>query len=300
MMTETWEARSDSSKTRVKIYRNNRFVLAYNTGGPIGDFYRPRPDFYPVYSPEGYLLTDQHTYRHIHHASLWLGHGRVGHRVNNFFHNTPHDGRIITRKIAWSSGEDAFRMGSELEWVNVKGGVDLKELRLFELSTEGRTHILDWHTRLVPADQPVVMLRDNHSFICFRVADTMDVEDGGHILNADGQVNEEGCMMRPTAWIDYSGPVAGHSCGITLMNHPDNAPSNWFVRNYGTVCLSPFNEADVPLSPDTPFEYRVRFLLHDDGPEDMDIDNLYRAFVQRAVQDNPLETGGATDPELRF
>jgi hypothetical protein len=299
-MASDWDVRADSSKVRLKFFHRNRFALAYNTGGPVGDFYRPRPDFYPVYSPAGYLLTDQHTYRHVHHASIWLGHGRVGHRINNFYHNTPLDGRILTRQIGYQAGEDSLKLGSALDWVNIRGGVDLHETRLIDIVAQDRLYVLDWYTRLQPAEGPIPMLKDNHSLLCFRVADSMDVEDGGAILNANGQRDEEGCMMQHADWIDYSGPVAGHPCGVTLMNHPANLPSAWFVRNYGTVCLSPFNERDVVLEPDRPFEFRARFLLHDGGPDDIDIAGHWSAFIHRAAWENPLESNGVIETTLRL
>lgn len=283
-----WEVRTDSSGVRLKCFYNDRFALAYNTGGPMGDFYRPRPDFYPVYSPAGYLLTDQHTYRHVHHASIWLGHGRVGHRVNNFYHDTPKDGAIVTKRIEHRIDGDTLVLGSELEWVNIRNGVDLVETRLVEIVPHDGLYTLDWYTRIHPLERPVVMLEDNHSFLCFRVADTIDVEDGGRIVNANGQCNEEECMRQPADWIDYSGTVAGHPCGITMMNHPLNPPSNWFVRNYGTVCLSPFLDRDVTLEPDVPMEFRARFLLHDGGLEDTDVAGYWTAFTRRKPWENPL------------
>ncbi|MBI4551212.1 MAG: PmoA family protein [Candidatus Latescibacteria bacterium] len=286
--TAGWEVRTDSSNVRLKFFYQDRFVLAYNTGGPMGDFFRPRPDFYPVYSPAGCLLTDQHTYRHVHHASIWLGHGRVGHPVNNFYHDTPRDGLITTKRIAHQIDGPSLILGSELDWVNIRGGVDLKELRLVEVIPAPGLYVLDWYTRIAPPERPITMLRDNHSFLCFRVADTIDVEDGGQIINTNGQRNEEECMRQPADWIDYSGTVTGHPCGLTLMNHPANPPSNWFVRNYGTVCLSPFLDRDVVLDPGQPLEFRARFLLHDGGPDDIDIPGHWQAFTHRPEWQNPL------------
>lgn len=299
-MSSIWDVRTDSSQVRLKLFCDDRFALAYNTGGPTGDFYRPRPDFYPVYSPMGYLLTDQSTYRHAHHASIWLGHGRVGHRVNNFYHNTPHDGRIITRRIAVETHEKSVRLGSELEWVNIRSGVDLQEIRLVEITRGDNCYIMDWLTRLKPPERHITMLQDNHSLLCFRVADTMDVEDGGQIVNSNGQINEEACMGQAADWIDYSGLVGAHRCGITLMNHPTNVPSGWFVRNYGTICLSPFLTIDRTLNPDVWFDFRARFVLHDGSLQDVPISPIWEAFTRRSEWPNPLESGGTLVTDLRF
>ena len=299
-MSSVWEVRTDPSLVRLKLFCAGRLALAYNTGGPVGDFYRPRPDFYPVYSPLGYLLTDQSTYRHAHHASIWLGHGRVGHRVNNFYHNTPNDGRIITRRIAYGTCGNSVRLGSELEWVNIRNGVDLQEVRLVEITLEDGCYTLDWFTRLKSPERSITMLQDNHSLLCFRVADTMDVEDGGKIRNSNGQINEEACMGQVADWIDYSGLVGNHQCGITLMNHPSNVASGWFVRNYGTICLSPFLTNDRTLEPDVWFDFRARFVLHDGDLQDVSIPTLWEAFTKRTEWPNPLESDGTVVTELRF
>ena len=39
---------------RFKFYHGDSFFLAYNKGSTrYGDFYKSKPDFYPVYSPSG-------------------------------------------------------------------------------------------------------------------------------------------------------------------------------------------------------------------------------------------------------
>lgn len=113
-----------------------------------------------------------------------------------------------------------------------------------------------------------------------RVADTMDVEDGGTILNANGQRNEEEAMRQVADWTDYSGVVASKKVGITLMNHPSNPPSAFFTRNYGTF-LTNFTLPDkYELPRGERLTQRFRILIHEGDATEANIGDGYRQFVE--------------------
>ena len=131
-----------------------------------------------------------------------------------------------------------------------------------------------------PSQTDLTFAQDNHAFLGARVADTMDVEDGGTILNANGQRNEEEAMGQSANWTDYSGVVAGKTVGVTLMNHPSNPPSAFFTRNYGTF-LTNFTLLDkYELSRGERLTQRFRILVHEGDATEADVENYYNQFVE--------------------
>jgi len=107
----------------------------------------------------------------------------------------------------------------------------------------------------------------------------MDAEDGGMIINSNGQIGEEQTMRQVADWVDYSGMVAGQKVGITLMKHPSNPPSAFFTRSYGT-CLCNFtllNSYELPEGESV--KQRFRILIHEGGHEDIDIAGYFNQFA---------------------
>ena len=58
----------------------------------------------------------------------------------------------------------------------------LEEERNFTVIPGEAAHIIDLTSTLIASQTDLTFAQDNHSFLGVRVADTMDVEDGGTIL----------------------------------------------------------------------------------------------------------------------
>ncbi len=126
--------------------------------------------------------------------------------------------------------------------------------------------------------------KDVHGYIVIRVADSMDVEDGGTIISSNGGVNEDEIKEEQTRgqvdWLDYSGVVARQKVGIALMRHPSN-PQSWFLlRNYGLfACNITSQEESYELSQNERLTQRFRILVHEGDSNSIDIAIYYQAFV---------------------
>ena len=94
---------------------------------------------------------------------------------------------------------------TENGWVTKTGVRLLDEERNFTVILDEAVHIIDLTSTLIASQTDLTFAQDNHAFLGVRVADTMDVEDGGTILNANGQRNEEEAMRQSADWTDYSG-----------------------------------------------------------------------------------------------
>ena len=268
---------------RFKFYNRDTFLLAYNKGWvQYGDMYKSRPDFYPVYSPSGREVTCTCAYRYNHHKSIFIGHADVN-GINFFHDNNPtrsNLGDIVLEKGQHGIDENGMHVMTHNGWITKAGIRLLEEERNFTVILGENAHIIDLTSTLIASQTDLTFEQDNHAFLGVRVADTMDVEDGGTILNANGQRNEEEAMRQSANWTDYSGVVAGKTVGVTLMNHPSNPPSAFFTRNYGTF-LTNFTLLDkYELSRGERLTQRFRILVHEGDATEADVENYYNQFVE--------------------
>ena len=267
---------------RFKFYNEEAFCFAYNKGyTQYGDMYKSRPDFYPVYSPSGREVTATCAYRYNHHKSIFIGHADVN-GINFFHDNNPtrsNLGDIVLEQSEHEIDESGIHVMTHNGWITKTGDRLLGEERNFTVILDESAHIIDLTSTLIASQTDLTFAQDNHSFLGVRVADTIDVEDGGTILNANGQRNEEEAMQQSAAWTDYSGVVAEKTVGITLMNHPSNPPSAFFTRNYGTF-LTNFTLLDkYELSYGERLTQRFRILIHEGDAADANIEDYYNQFV---------------------
>ena len=271
---------------RFKFYSEGGFFLAYNKGcTQYGDMYKSRPDFYPVYSPSGREVTCTCAYRYNHHKSIFIGHANVN-GINFFHDNNPtrsNLGDIVLEKSQHAVDGNSIHITTHNGWIMKTGVRLLDEERSFTVIPDGIAHTIDLTSTLIASQTDLTFAQDNHAFLGVRVADTIDVEDGGTILNANGQRNEEEAMRQSADWTDYSGPVAGKTVGITLMNHPSNPPSAFFTRNYGTF-LTNFTLLDkYELPHGESLTQRFRILIHEGDAVDANVENYYNQFVETSL-----------------
>ena len=279
----TVDPRIIEEELRFKFYNKEAFCLAYNRGHTqYGDMYKSRPDFYPVYSPSGREVTSTCAYRYNHHKSIFIGHADVN-GINFFHDNNPTRsdlGDILLEKSQHEIDDGGIHVMTENGWVTKTGVHLLDEERNFTVILDEKVHIIDLTSTLIASQTDLTFAQDNHAFLGVRVADTMDVEDGGTILNANGQRNEEEAMQQSADWTDYSGVVAGKTVGVTLMNHPSNPPSAFFTRNYGTF-LTNFTLLDqYKLSRGERLTQRFRILIHEGDAAEANIEDYYNQFVE--------------------
>lgn len=268
---------------RFKFLWKGRLALAYNKGDPHwGDFHLSRPNFFPVHTPSGRPVTTQGAYRFNHHKSVFLGHGNVN--GVNFFHDNdptrPHLGDVVFEQGEAETTPLSIVLDTRNGWIAKTGERLLTERRLIVWTPGETVHVLDVTSTLRSHVGDVLFAKDAHAYLGVRVADTIDVEDGGRVVNANRQVNEEGTMNQFADWVDYSGEVAGALCGVTLMHHPANPPSPYFVRNYGTMLSNFTLREPYLLREGERLTQRFRLLIHDGGAEEVDIAAYHREFAE--------------------
>jgi hypothetical protein len=270
---------------RWKFRRQGNLVLAYNRGyQKRGDFYKSKPDWYPVLTPSGREVTISSAYRYNHHHSIWIGHGNVN-GINVFHDNNPtrsNLGDIVVEQAATRPVPGGATLESTNGWIATDGRRLLTEQRRFTVRPDqcaGQAHVLDIDSEIVASEGPLVLAKETHSYLGVRVADSMDVEDGGRAVNSNGDENEEGAMGKVARWLDYSGPVAGQQAGVTIMHHPANPETPFFCRNYGTMLSNLTLHAPWSIAAGERLRQRWRLLIHDGDAISFTPEAAYRAWL---------------------
>ncbi len=266
---------------RVQFRRDNMPLTVYRAH-PTQKF----PYFYPVAGPaSGLSLTTESSLPYPHHRGLWLGldplHG------GNYWHGSLDDGRIRSerRKVVKRS-ERSIAFTDRCEWERKGAPSPLHDERRFTVTlVDNRRWLIDADLELV-AEQPITIEEAKHSLFAIRAAADISPTYGGPLYNADGGRGAEGTYGKEARWCGYYGPRRRQPDtveGIAVMTHPDNPwRPVWFTRDYGHLSPSPFNFLEEPwkLAAGESVKLRYRVVLHAGSPEDANLAELYRQWVE--------------------
>ncbi len=257
-----------------------------------------KPFLYPLVGPAGSGYTRAYPMRqvegedhdHPHQRSFWFTHGDVD--GIDFWSETPRAGSIreVERKLI-TAGPVLGRFRSRNEWIAPGGKLVCEDERTFTFFSVSTTRVIDLEVVVKAARGAVTFGDTKEGTFGLRVASSMDVsrKRGGRILNAEGQ-KDDAAWGKPSAWVDYTGPVAGQTLGITVFDHPESFrhPTTWHVRTYGLFAANPFGYHDfgrkergdhtIPAGESIRFRYRV--ILHPGVVEASRIDEDYSAFAK--------------------
>jgi hypothetical protein len=92
--------------------------------------------------------------------------------------------------------------------------------------------------------------------------------------------------------VDYVGPVAGKTAGITIMDHPSSFryPCRWHVRDYGLFAANPFAlkeyepnrnwRGDHTIKSGEHIHFGYRILVHNGNTEQAGIKERFFCFAE--------------------
>lgn len=109
--------------------------------------------------------------------------------------------------------------------------------------------------------------------LAVRVATPLAVksQQGGHITDAEGRVDEENVWGKQADWCDYSGTLKGQYVGVTLMPDPNTFRRCWWhARDYGFLVANPFgrhaftgeSKSKIEVKPGESLRLRFGAMIH--------------------------------------
>lgn len=259
---------------------------------------RMRSYLWPVMSPAGIAVTAESPADHPHHNSVWVGadhfnahlpaaKGRTEEATYNFYIDDVFQGRAPGRILETdiegeATGHDRFRVRQTLEWrgptewAAPSGRVLAAEMRTTELAIADDVSTIDITSSLRPTEQAVTIGPTRHAWFGVRIAESMNVNEGGRLIDADGRAGGSQVTGEHAPWVDLSGPVGGgHHAGIAIFPDPRNRWGAWFATDWGTVAINPFLDEARTIAAGEDATYGTRLIVHDG----LDADRIARAYA---------------------
>lgn len=255
-----------------------------------------KPYLFPLIGPTGEPYTrafpmktvDGEDHDHPHQRSCWFTFGKVN--GIDFWAELPGHGTIKRTSHAKIGDGAAQVFVSTDDWLAPDGKKILSDERRIVFWNTQNTRVIDFDVTLKATEGPVTFGDTKEGMFGVRVASSMDVnrKTGGKITNAEG-ITDGPAWGKASPWVDYTGPVAGKTVGIAILNRPDSFryPTTWHVRDYGLFAANPFGYHDfgqkesgeytLPKGESIHFAYRV--ILHAGTTDDAMIASAFKAYA---------------------
>ena len=297
--TLSYESRVKTVPRGVELVEQGRRVEVRVDGRPLTTYIPddgPKPYYFPLIGPSGRAMTRSFPMKlvagekldHPHHRSLWFTHGSVN-KVD-FWSEMPGHGTIReTSRPTLVSGSAIGVIRTTDDWIGPDGKKVCEDERVVRFYATTRTRVIDFEVTLKATAGPVTFGDTKEGMFGLRVPTSMDVTSklGGRIVNAEG-VADKAAWGLASPWVDYSGPVAGKTVGISILDHPSSFrhPTTWHVRDYGLFAANPFGWHDfgkptrgdhtLPAGESIRFAYRI--VLHDGDALAADVAETARSY----------------------
>jgi hypothetical protein len=258
-----------------------------------------KPIIYPLVGPQGQLLARDYpmkpapeggTTDHIHQRSMWFTHGEVN--DVDFWAEGAGSGEIVHQALTSKSVKDgAASFSATANWKTPDGKALLAETKAITVRSTEAGREIDFAIELTALVDEVHFGDTKEGSFGIRVPDSLMVDRklGGKIINEHNQVDKDTWGHR-SRWVDYSGPVADKTAGITVLEHPASFghPCRWHVRTYGLFAANPFGEFHFVggdktdgfrLKKGDSIRLKYRIILHDGYGDAEAIGKQWQAFA---------------------
>ena len=221
---------------RIDVVIDGQFFTSYRFSAD-----EKYPFFFPVNGPSGASVTSMRNGTYPHHSSLFFGCDMVN--GGNYWQEGLNRGRIV------SEGAVVEKTGKEVvitdvcNWTRPGAEQPFRDTRRITISAPSKAvRQIDFDITM-EALIDVEIKKTNHSLFSARMDPDLSVEFGGTMLNAQGDLGQEGTCATRSPWIAYYGPRGnGKTEGLAIFQHPSNPwyPAQWLTRDYGFMSPTPF------------------------------------------------------------
>ncbi|MCC7087195.1 MAG: PmoA family protein [Pirellulales bacterium] len=283
----------EANKVTVAIDGNEALAYQYSPDDPL-------PNYWPLRSPSGKLLTPQQPSHHRHHRSLWIADNVQGENLPavDFYHcwknyrekNKPKSGyrHLIRHQRFGELRAEANRavIEAHLQWIVNETEPLLDDHRTLGVVALGQgEYLIDLQWKLTPARGEVRFLSDDvhyaWPYVCMHPQ--FSGARGGTITNDRGGRREQGTHGKVAKWVDYSNTVEGETEGLAVFVYPDGQEHRWLTREYGTFGPrrgDQWNGKPFTLKSGNSLVGRVGILVHRGDVESGHVAERYEQYIQ--------------------
>jgi hypothetical protein len=300
-------ASSQLAHAQVRFNQSGDHIAVEIDNQPFTDFYigaaYPKPFLWPLRTSTNLVVTRNfpmkevagESHDHPHHRGLFIGYGEIN--GINFWENetgykSTNRGRIVIRKIIdIKGGKKSGRLRTLFEWQDTGGAPIIEENRTMTFYSEPGRRTIDFDFTLT-AKVALHWADTKEGFFAIRLADSMNEQHGGKMVNSVGATGEKNVWGKQANWVDYSGQVDGQAVGITILPNPENPkfPPHWHSRAYGLFAENPFGLADFigqkdnkdggfNMSPGQTARFRYRVVIHGGDITPLNVPDIYLQYL---------------------
>lgn len=269
-----------NTKKEVTVYVDGELFTVYKMRDD-----QKYPYFYPVNGPaSGKSITTETSEPYPHHHSLFFGCDRVS--GGNYWQEGNERGQIKAQTVALIKEKGKYiQFENECLWEREGAESPFKDERVVRISAPSKDiRIIDFAIRLT-ALMDVRIEKSNHALFAARVMPELSVQQGGTLINAEGESGEKDTFGKQTAWMDYAGIRDGVTEGIAILPHPSNRwhPCPWFTRDYGFFSPTPMQwleDGYVDFKTGETLSMKYRVIIHSGDSKAVAIAELYDEWVK--------------------
>lgn len=260
----------------------------------------PRPYFDPILAADGTVMTQDRPADHLHHHSLWFGHGAVnGH---DFWREIAGTGRIVPDGVPETTSGAVGTLRTRDRWVAADGKLVCTDEVMVRVQPVAAGRMLDYDITLhALPDAPLTFGDSKEGTMALRVAPWMTLPGpgaakgatpgAGRIVLSTG-LKDNATWGKAGDWCDFYAPHDGKVLGVAMFNHPANPrhPTRWMVRGYGLFAAGPFGAHDfdakepehsgdftIPAGGSATFRYR--FFFHEGDTAAAEVAARYQDYA---------------------
>lgn len=199
-----------------------------------------RPFMGPVFASDGTQFTrfEPHHREHPHQRSVFVGIGDVN-GVDCWNEVGDNKGKMAFDSVVEVSDGETAVVSVKLVWSSIDDGAKLvDEVRTIRFEQKPDCIAVHMQSTFFAAYGDVLFGQTKEAGpLGIRVADEIQVNNGGTFTNSEGGVNEDECWGKTAKWCNYYGTVSGKTRGIACYDRCTNPhyPTAWHVRNYGLM-----------------------------------------------------------------
>ena len=166
------------------------------------------------------------------------------------------------------------------EWAADDGRVVANEVRSFDIKPGDQWHIIDIRSQLLPTEWDFTIGPTRHAYFNVRVSESMRVNHGGTLTDAEGHFGGNAITGSTSDWVDYSGPVSRKNrAGIAIFPYPDTK-GTWYTYDWGVFTANPFCTTQRLLRVGECLTLKYRLIVHDGDEKAANISTLYGDFLK--------------------
>jgi len=290
---------------QIEVTIGGKLFARYRIGGQ-----NPKPYFWPIQAADGTTMSRPINRKgddHPHHKGLWVAVDQVNHvrfwaergKIRNVSVKigNPNASAYWSRALSrynklgvgkpLPGGKNYATMQIHNRWLDKKGNLVVNEHTTIRIYPN---RMMIYEIVFSNPNIAVTFGDTKEGLLGFRMVNSMREKEGGHIVNADGLKTAKNCWGRPTAWIDYTGPINGKTYGVTLFDHPQNLrPSRYHARDYGLFSINPFGEKaysrgkypakPVTIAPKEELRLKYGVYFHTGDTKSANIPKVRRKFL---------------------